>query len=117
MSVMELPRVAEADPPCDTPDMAKPQAVQVEVDSDIVDGLERVAAELDTTMSAIVDDALRTWLDRWKLADGRRAVAEHFAEAPFTEEEIAEADAWFDDAQAEAARLLAEDQGSEDPRC
>jgi predicted transcriptional regulator len=114
---MELPRVAPADPPCHTPDMAKRQAVGVQIDSDIAKGLERVAARLGSTVPAIADEVLAEWLDRWRVADGQRAVVEHFAEASFTEEEIAEADAWFDGVQAEAERMLTEDQDAEDPQC
>ena len=117
MSVMELARVAPADPPCHTPDMAKKQAIRVQIDGDIAYGLEHVAARLGTTVPAIADEVLGDWLDRWKLADGQRAVAEYFAEAPFNDEEIAEADAWFDRVQSEAASMLANDQGAEDPRC
>lgn len=113
---MELPRVAEADPCCDTPDMDRNQEV-IQIAGDTFDGLVRAAARLDTTVSVIADEALRAWLDQWRIADGQRAVAEHFATATFSEEEIAEADAWFDETQAEAARLLAEDQGAEEPRC
>jgi hypothetical protein len=117
MSVMELPRVASVDPPCHTPDMAKKQAIRVQIDSEIANGLEYVAARLGTTVPAITVEILGDWLDRWRRADGQRAVVEQFAEAPFTELQLAEADAWFDGVQAEAARMLAEDQGTEDPQC
>lgn len=122
MSVMEIPRVTLPDPPCRTSDMAKKQAVSLQIDSDPVNDLERVAARFGTA-PAIADEAFSNRLDQWKLEDGRRAVAEHFAESTHTEAQIAEADAWFDGVQAEATRMLADgddhddDQDVEDRRC
>ena len=117
MSVMENTREASADPHCNTADSAKKQPVRVEIDGEIADALEHAATRLDTTVLAIMGDALSAWLHRLKIADGQRAVAEHFAEASFTDEQITEADAWFDGVQAEAKRMLAEDRDAEDPAC
>ena len=110
MSTMIYERVALVRLPCHTQNMAKMQAVRVVMDSDVAEGVKGAAAELDTAVSVIVDDALRAWLDRWKLADGQRAVAEHFAENPLTPEERAEAEARWRERELEIEAFFADEQ-------
>lgn len=112
MSMMLFERVALIRPPCHTRDMAKMQAVRVVMDGGVLEEVKDAATELGTAVSVIVDDALRAWLDRWKLAEGQRGVDEYFAENPMTPEELAEARARWQEREREIEAFFAEDEGA-----
>jgi uncharacterized damage-inducible protein DinB len=92
--------------------MAKMQAVRVVMDGGVLEEVKDAATELGTAVSVIVDDALRAWLDRWKLAEGQRGVDEYFAENPMTPEELAEARARWQEREREIEAFFAEDEGA-----
>jgi phosphopantothenoylcysteine synthetase/decarboxylase len=108
MSTMLFERVALATPPCHTHDMARMQAVKVVMDSAVLEGAKDAAAELDTAVSVIVDEALRDWLARWRLGEGRRGVDEYFAENPMTPEELAEAETRWQEREREIEAFFAD---------
>ena len=108
--MMIIERVALMRQPCHTHDMAKMQAVRVVLGSDVAEEVKDAAAELDTAVSVIVDDALRAWLDRWRLADRQRTVTEHFAENPMTPEELAEAEARWHERERDIEAFFADEQ-------
>ena len=110
MSMMLFERVALVTLPCNTHGMARMQAVKVVMDNAVFAGVKDAAAELDTAVSVIVDEALRAWLDRWRLAEGRRGVDEYFAENPMTPEELTEAEARWQEREHEIAAFFADDE-------
>lgn len=67
------------------------------MDEDLLDEVKRAADAEDMTLSAFLAEAAR---HRVRLLIGRQVLDEYEREnGPFTEEELAEADAWLDSAR------------------
>jgi hypothetical protein len=87
MTTMIFERVSLVELPCHTLHTARMQAVKVVMDSDVAEKIRDAAAELDTVVSMIVDEALCDRLARWKLAaaDARWQEREREIEAFFAD--------------------------------
>ncbi|MCH5674951.1 hypothetical protein [Streptomyces gilvus] len=79
--------------------MAEKVKFSVSIDAELGTALRQYAAAEDEQISAVISRALEQYLDdRRVIRAGLRAMEEYEAEyGPFTEEEMAEADAWVDD--------------------